>query len=72
MHPVREHTNTLGIEYLIQRLTEHIYMNMKGTVFQPRVLQLNLDNINQLPHSKYPDRKKSGNLLARESKPSAC
>ena len=48
MHPVQEHTNTLGIDYSIQRLTEyiHIYMNMKGTVFQPRVLHLNLDNIN--------------------------
>ena len=33
---------------------------MKGTVFQPRVLQLNLDNINRLPHSKYPDRKNRG------------
>ena len=27
MHPVQEHTNTLGINYSIQRLTE--YMNMK-------------------------------------------
>ena len=35
-------------------------MNMKGTVFQPKVLQLNLDNINRLPHSKYPDRKNRG------------
>ena len=35
-------------------------MNMKGTVFQPRVLQFNLDNINRLPHSKYPDRKNRG------------
>ena len=35
-------------------------MNMKGTVFQPRMLQLNLDNINRLPHSKYPDRKNRG------------
>ena len=34
---------------------------MKGTAFQPRVLQLNLDNINRLPHSKYPDRKKKKN-----------
>ena len=33
---------------------------MKGTVFQPRVLQLNLDNINRLTHSKYPDRKNWG------------
>ena len=44
-------------------------MNMKGTVYQPRVLQLNLDNINGLPHSKYPNRKKMGNLPARESNP---
>ena len=33
---------------------------MKGTVFRPRVLQLNLDNINRLPHSKHPDRKNRG------------
>ena len=37
MHPVQEQVNTQGIDCLIQR--------MKGTVFQPRVLQLNLDNI---------------------------
>ena len=38
MHPVQEHTNTLGIDYSIQRLTEYlfIHMNMKETVFQPR------------------------------------
>ena len=30
----------------------------KGTLFQPRVLQLNLDNINRLLHGKHPDRKK--------------
>ena len=30
---------------------------MKGTVFQPEVLQLNLDNINRLPHSKFPEEK---------------
>ena len=63
MHPVQEHTNRLGIDYSIQRLTEYIlYMNMKGSVYQPRVLQLNLhvDNINWLPHSKYPDRKNRG------------
>ena len=44
---------------------------MKGTVFQPSVLQL---NINRLPHSKYPDRKKSGNVPAWDSnpRPSAC
>ena len=35
----------------------NIFINTKGTVLQPRVLQLNFDNINQLPHSKYPDRK---------------
>ena len=35
-------------------------MNMKATVFQPRLLQLNLDNINQLLHSKYPNRKNWG------------
>ena len=45
MHPVQEHTNTLGINYSIQRLTEYIYMNMTGRVFQPQVLQLSLDNI---------------------------
>ena len=33
---------------------------MKGTVFQPRVLQLNLYYINWLPHSKYPNRKNYG------------
>ena len=43
-------------------------MNMKGTVFQPRVLQLNLDSIN------IPRQKQSENLQARESnpRPSAC
>ena len=51
MHPVQEHVNKLGIDCLIQRLTEYCFMNMKGTVFQPRVLQLNLDNINRLPHN---------------------
>ena len=58
MHPVQEHTNTPGIDCSIQRPTEYIYINTKGTVFQPRVLQWNLDNMNQLPHSKHPDRKK--------------
>ena len=33
---------------------------MKGTVFQPRMLQLNFGNINRLLHSKHPDRKKIG------------
>ena len=48
-------------------ITTCIYRK-EGTVFQPRVLQLNLDNINRLPHGKYPDRKKkSGNIPARES-----
>ena len=56
MHPVQKQVNTLGIDCSIQRLTEYIF-DMRGTVFQPRVLQLNLDNINRLPHSKYPDRK---------------
>ena len=50
MHPVQEHTNTLGIDCSIQRPTEYIHVNTKGTVFQPRVLQLDLDNIKQLPH----------------------
>ena len=47
--------------------------DMKGTAFQPRVLQLNL-NIKWLPHSKHSDRKNWGNLPARESnpQPSAC
>ena len=40
---------------------------MKGTVFQPRVLELNLHNMTRLPHSKYHDRKKSGNVPARLS-----
>ena len=57
MHPVQEHTNTLGIDYSIQRLTEYVYINVKGTVFQPRVLQLNLDNINQFRHSNTPIEK---------------
>ena len=34
MHPVQEHQNTLGIDYSVQRLTEYICMDMKGTVFQ--------------------------------------
>ena len=34
----------------------------EGTVIQPRVLQLNLDNINRLPHVKYPERKKIGGM----------
>ena len=29
----------------------------KGICIQPRVLQLNLDSINWLPHGKYPNRK---------------
>ena len=33
---------------------------MKGTAFQPRVLQLNLDNMNRLPHSKHPIEKNRG------------
>ena len=51
-----------------------VWPMVMGTFFQPRVLQLNLDNINRLPHSKYPDRKKSGNLPAQDSnpRPSAC
>ena len=40
--------------------SNHRIVNMKGTVFQPRMLQLNLDNINRLPHSKYPNRKSQG------------
>ena len=43
--------------------------NAKGTVYHPSVLQLNLDNINRLPHSKYPNRKKQGNVPARDSNP---
>ena len=43
-------------------------MNMKGTVFQPKMLQLNLDNINRLPHSKYLDRKNRDS----NPRPSAC
>ena len=31
--------------------------HMKGTVYQPRVLQLNLENRNQLPHNKNCDRR---------------
>ena len=37
MNPVQEHVNTLGIDCSMQRLTEYIYMNMKGTVYQPSV-----------------------------------
>ena len=36
------------------------FFNMKGAVFQPRVLQLNLDTINQLPNSRYHNRKNPG------------
>ena len=59
MHPVQEHINTLGS---IARYNGQLNITYReeGTVFQPRVLQLNLDNINRLPHGKYPDRKKSG------------
>ena len=38
----------------------YLMNNVKGTVFQPRVLQLNLDNMNRLTHSKYPNRKIGG------------
>ena len=72
MHPAQEHTNTLGIDYSIQRLTEYIYIkyiNKKGTVFQPRVLQLNLDNINRLPHSKNTPTEKIGELAGSGIKP---
>ena len=41
---------------------------MKGTVFPHRVLQVNLDNINRLPHH-IPRQKKSGNVPVRESNP---
>ena len=65
MHPVQEQVNTLGIVCSIRRLTEYIFI-MKGTVFQPRVLQLSLDSILR--------QKKSGNVQARDSnpRPSAC
>ena len=45
--------------------------NMKGTGFQHRVSQLNLDNINRHSHSKYLNLtgKKMENVLARESNP---
>ena len=45
---------------LLNTKANWIYMNTKGTVFRRRVLQLNFDNINQFPHSKYPDRKNRG------------
>ena len=60
MHPVQEHINTLGIDCSVQWSTEYHIYRKEGTVFQPRVLQLNLDNINWLPHGKYPDRKNQG------------
>ena len=60
MHPVREHVNTLGIDCSVQWSTEYHTYWKEGTVFQPRVLQLNLDNINRLLHGKYPDRKNRG------------
>ena len=45
-------------------------MNMKGTVFQPRVLQLNLHDIIRLPAAQQmPRQKKSGNVPARDSNP---
>ena len=73
MYPVQEHVNTLGIDCSIQRLTEYVNEYERNS-FQPRMLQLNLDNTNRLPHSKYPDRKKSGNVLVHDSnpQPSAC
>ena len=46
----------------------------KGTFIQSKGLQLNLDNLNRLLHSKIPRQKKSGNVPARKSnpRPSAC
>ena len=60
-------------DWLLETKTYWIYINTKGRVFQPRVLQLNLDNIIRLLHSKHPDRKKLGNLPTWElnTRPSA-
>ena len=63
MHPVQEHVNTPGIDCLTQRQTEHIEYE---TIFPPRVLQLNLDNINWFLHSTYTDGKKMGNTTVQE------
>ena len=70
MHPVQKHTG----DRLLDTKANWIYMNMKGAGFQPRVLQLNLDNIKTTPAQQIPQQKKSRNLPAQESnpQPSAC
>ena len=61
MHFVQEYLiNIMGIHFLVHRLTE--FKRKEETVIPPRVL----DNKNQLLHSKYPNRKKSGNMPAWE------
>ena len=34
MHPVQEHTNTLGIDCSIQRPTEYIYKYQRNSIHQ--------------------------------------
>ena len=41
----------------------------EGTVFQPRELQFNLDNINRLPTQQMARQKKIFNVPVRESNP---
>ena len=36
MHPVQDNTNTLGIDYLIQRLTEYIYIYIHILTFNAK------------------------------------
>ena len=44
-------------------------MDMKGTVFQPRVLQLNSDNMNRPLHTKTPTEKKVEECAGADSNP---
>ena len=66
LHQFLSFATQFGIVYL--------YFSMKGIVFQPRVLQLNLENIKLTPAQQIPWQKKSGNVLEQESnpRPSAC
>ena len=55
MHLVQDHINILGINCLVHRSTEY-HIEKNEQYFQPRVLQLHLNNINRLRHGKYPNR----------------
>ena len=73
MHPIQEHTNTLGIHYLIQRLTEYIYEYERNR-FPTQSVKIKLWQHQSTPAQQTPRQKKSGNLPVRESNPwpSAC